>query len=492
MRPGKALVWLSGAQADVLERAPGDRAKYQGIGGAVATTATLAAVSMFFALRMAVDAPWWGALPVAVIWFFAILNLDRWLVVSIQRGQRALLVAVPRLLMALLFGFIISTPLVLQIFQPEVEAEINKIRLEQTESFQGTLTNGETGKKIKDLETREAALLRTIASGGSVVDVEADPTVVALRAQLKDWTARRDKARAQVACEETGNACPQGTKKSGQGPIYRQRLAEQRDAQGQVDRLQSRLDARLKELSSGAKASREQTLTEANESLPGVQSQLKTLRKIQADEQGAFESANESNTGLLVRLKALSRASEGDFTLAMWRILLFLLITTIECLPIFVKVLQLYAPRTTYETLAEADARSRIQHGELRDQSTALEQTSHLAQAEALASARTDAAGQISRLTADAEVRVAAAILAAWEAREIANIPTHLDEYLTSTTGYPPPAPAPTPAPFEAPPFEAAPNGGAAAPAAFGLPIGGVTPYYAPAYDENARRADFS
>src|SRR5687768_16641770 len=70
------LIWVSGAQPDLIEQAPGDRAKYQGIGGAVLTTATLASVSMYFALEMAVRAPWWGALFIALIWFCAILNLD--------------------------------------------------------------------------------------------------------------------------------------------------------------------------------------------------------------------------------------------------------------------------------------------------------------------------------------------------------------------------------------------------------------------------------
>jgi hypothetical protein len=470
------LIWISGAQTDLLDQAPGDRAKYQGIGGAVLTTATLASVSMFFALRMAVRAPWWGALFIAAIWFCAILNLDRWLVVSIQRTDRrrqALTVALPRLLLALLFGVVISTPLVLQIFRPEVEAEINKIRLEQTEQFQGDLTGGETGKKIKDLQAREQSLLTTISSGGAITDTEADPTVVNLRGQLNDWTDKRNNARRLAACELTGFNCPGGTTgKSGDGPIYHQRLAEQNDAQTQVDKITDRLDNRIKELQNSEKTSRAQTLRDANAALPGVQQQIKTLQDLQHNEQAAFEDKNESNTGFLIRLKALDRVSGGDFTLGMWRLLLFLLITTLECLPIFVKILQLFGPRTAYEQIAHEHEQSRLLSGkdsaQKRHETATLERETALAQSRALAQAREQAVREISDMTVEAEKRVAAAILAAWEQREIDNIPQKLDQYLTSGT-YTEITPAKDETPLYGP----------------GAP--GVTPYWVANYDALAR-----
>ncbi|MEO5875781.1 MAG: DUF4407 domain-containing protein [Streptosporangiaceae bacterium] len=436
------LIWISGVQPDLLEQAPADRAKYQGIGGAVLTTATLAAISMYFALQMAVRAPWWGALFISIVWFGAILNLDRWLVVSIQRTDKrrqALTVALPRLLLALLFGVVISTPLVLQIFRPEVEAEINKIRLEQTEQFQGDLTGGATGKKIKDLETREASLLATISSGGAITDAEADPTVVNLRSQLDSWSDKRDNARRLAACELTGFNCPGGTTgKSGDGPIYRQRLAEQNDAQAEVDKLTRRLDSRIKDLQTSEKTSRSQTLRDANAALPGVQKQLTTLRDLQHSEQTAFEEKNENNTGFLIRLKALDRVSGDDFTLGMWRLLLFLLITTLECLPIFVKILQLFGPRTAYEQIAYEHEQTRLLSGkdsaQKRHEAATIEREAALTQTRALAEARAQAVREISDLTVQAEKRVAAAILAAWEQREIDNIPHKLDQYLTSGT----------------------------------------------------------
>ncbi|WP_157963983.1 DUF4407 domain-containing protein [Actinocorallia populi] len=473
------LIWLSGAQPALLEQAPGDRAKYQGIGGAVLTTATLAGVSMFFALEMALRAPWYAALPISLVWFLAILNLDRWLVVSIQRGNRAWLVALPRLLMALLFGFIISTPLVLRIFQPEIETEINKIRQEQTERFQGNLDDGEVGRKIDALEKQEAALLQTIAGGGTVVNPEEDPQIVALRERLAPLEKTRDENADAATCELTGDKCRDGSRKSGAGPRYENFRAKQREAERQIREINQQIQDRRDDITATSKTSREQTLREANETLPGVQTQLENLRQIQSDEQMAFEQANEGNTGLLVRLDALNRASAGDFTLGLWRILLFLLFTVIECLPIFVKILQLYGPPNTYEQLAEEHAKRSVTTGKLRaethEQALELQQTSQLSQSRALVEAREEASRKLGAMTAESELRVAAAILAAWEEREIARIPKNLDEYVTSTHD---PIPEPgSPEPAVTPPL-------------FGPNAPGVMPYYAPAFDEEARRAD--
>ena len=474
------LIWLSGAQPALLDRTPGDRAKYQGIGGAVLTTATLAGVSMFFALQMALRAPWYAALPISLVWFLAILNLDRWLVVSIQRGNRAWLVALPRLLMALLFGFIISTPLVLRIFQPEIETEINKIRQEQTERFQGDLTGGEVGKKIDALEKQETALLQTIAGGGTVLNPENDPQIVALRERLKPLEEKRDENADAATCELTGDKCQNGSRKSGAGPRYENFRNKQREAEREIREIDRQIQDRRDEIAAASKTSREQTLREANEALPGVQTQLKNLRAIQSDAQKDFEQANEENTGLLVRLDALNRASTGDFTLGLWRILLFLLFTVIECLPIFVKVLQLYGPPSTYEQLAEEDAKRSVTSGKIRaethEQSLELEQTSQLGQSRALVEAREEAARRLGTMTVEAELRVAAAILAAWEEREIARIPQNLDEYVTSTND---PITEPASAAFDEP---------AVTPPLFGPNAPGVMPYYAPAFDEEARR----
>ena len=138
---GIPLIWLSGARSDVLRRCPGDKAKYLGIGSAIALTAGVATVSMGFALTTALHAPLLAALPFALLWGLAIMSLDRWLVVSLQREAgvmglvRYLVLASVRLALALLIGFIVSTPFVLEIFHPEIDNRVDVIHAQRASYF---------------------------------------------------------------------------------------------------------------------------------------------------------------------------------------------------------------------------------------------------------------------------------------------------------------------------------------------------------------------
>ncbi|MFC4908610.1 DUF4407 domain-containing protein [Actinomadura gamaensis] len=357
------LVWLSGADPEILRRATTDRAKYVGIGGAVLTTATLASVSMFFALRMAVGAAVWAAVLLAMMWFLVILNLDRWLVVSLTRSQGkvlTILLALPRVAMALLFGVIISTPLVLQIFNDEVAVAVDKIHDEDSRRFQQNLDNGPDAQRIRVLEQQEALLLKQ-RTGDGLANPEDDPEIKQLRAQLpplqKEFNDYDDKA----ACELTGDRCNGTSGRSGDGPRY-QKFVRRRDAaKAQIDQINKRIAAKSSALNQAAAKNKDVLVAQAQQKLPGVQSELKTLRDRQQSDRAAFEKNNKNNTGLLIRLKGLDRASEGESQLQWARFLLFLFITVLECLPIIVKVLSLFGPPGAYdEAVEKIRARDRL------------------------------------------------------------------------------------------------------------------------------------
>ncbi|WP_026412530.1 DUF4407 domain-containing protein [Actinomadura oligospora] len=349
------LVWLSGADPDILRRATTDRAKYIGIGGAVLTTASLASVSMFFALRMAVGASVWAAVPLSMLWFLVILNLDRWLVVSLTRSQGkvlTVLLALPRVAMALLFGVIISTPLVLQIFNDEVAVAVDKIHDEDSRKFQQNLDNGPDSQRIRVLEQQEAQLLRQ-RTGDGLANPEDDAEIKQLRAQLpalqKEFNDYDDKA----ACELTGDRCKGTSGRSGDGPRYQKFVRRRDQAKTQIDQINKRISTKSGALNQAAAKNKDVLVAQAQQKLPGVQSELKTLRGRQQSDRAAFEKNNKNNTGLLIRLKGLDRASEGESQLQSARLLLFLFITVLECLPIIVKVLSLFGPPGAYDEAVE-------------------------------------------------------------------------------------------------------------------------------------------
>ena len=121
------LAWLGGADLFVLEQVPSERVRFIQTGLTLLTTAGIAVVSMCFAVHYGLQGNWAVSIIIAIFWGAIILNLDRLMMLSIGRTRnrkQLLLMAVPRLILAVLVGLVISLPLVLRIFSPEINAQL--------------------------------------------------------------------------------------------------------------------------------------------------------------------------------------------------------------------------------------------------------------------------------------------------------------------------------------------------------------------------------
>lgn len=333
------LISLSGARSDVLARCPSERAKFEGIGGAVLTTSVLATISMWFALYSALSVNPFLAVPVAVIWGLIIMSLDRWLVGSIPAdGPRRWQLAVPRVLMAILLGFIISTPLVLQIFRPEINAQIVEIQQHRTEKFLASQQQGTVGQDIAKWTASVNSLQKVIASNGDVpLDPAADPRVKSLTAERD---AEQKKAQADYhewQCQLYGGA---GCTRKGNGPLAAASKAAYDKGMKRVNQLDGQIEARKKQLTANDEASKRTRLDQAREDLPKAEAQLSAAQKRENDLQNSFDSQNRADKGILIRLQALNQVAGKDTTLRTAQFLLFLLFLLIECLPVTVKLMQ--------------------------------------------------------------------------------------------------------------------------------------------------------
>src|SRR3954454_1387185 len=126
-RFGNALAVLAGARGDILEVAPGARPRFVALGGVLLSTGGLAVLSAAFAVHMALGVWWPFALLVGLGWGTVIVNLDRMLLVGMAHDaslKRNLLMAVPRVGLALVLGVVVATPLTLQVFHKEIDTEI--------------------------------------------------------------------------------------------------------------------------------------------------------------------------------------------------------------------------------------------------------------------------------------------------------------------------------------------------------------------------------
>ena len=99
-RAGDFMAWLGGGDPAVLTEVPQERGRFSQMAGVLLTTAGIAVLSMTFALHDGINAPLAPAVVLGLLWGVVILNLDRFLVMSMgstRNKPRLLLIALPRL-----------------------------------------------------------------------------------------------------------------------------------------------------------------------------------------------------------------------------------------------------------------------------------------------------------------------------------------------------------------------------------------------------------
>lgn len=133
--------WCAGANIEILEECPTDHSKYFGVGGTIVFTALMASFAggyaFFTAFKSIIPSLFFGA-----FWGLLIFNLDRYIVSTIGKGdgtqkitKEEWKVAAPRLLMAILLGFVISTPLELKIFETEIQTVVERLKIDKAEDL---------------------------------------------------------------------------------------------------------------------------------------------------------------------------------------------------------------------------------------------------------------------------------------------------------------------------------------------------------------------
>ena len=360
---GRFLIWLSGARRQILAECPTERPKYVGIGAAILITAAMAAVSLAFALVTALRVELWLALPFAIGWGVAILSLDRLFVVSMPRkGKRStqILRALPRVLLALLLGFVISTPFVLQIFRPEIEHEITLLHTQAENAYLKAAKNSPLQREINN-DIAEVNLLTAEAGGGGPVTSPAESAQLTnLQNQLAKAEANKNKDYNQWQCQLYGSAGGQVCSPVGNGKLAKADQASYEGDVTQVDQLTTAVNNEQQLVNQKIASTQAKNQAEAKAQLPSAQAALQAAQSEQAQETGTFTSQNNSNGGLLIRLEALDAVTAGDSTLNAARWLLFALFVVIDCMPVMIKVMLNLGPESNYDRLLEAEEKKQL------------------------------------------------------------------------------------------------------------------------------------
>lgn len=347
----RLLFAVSGARSEILDQCPTERVKFESLGCAILITSTMATISMWFALASAMGLNPFVALIAAIGWGLIILGIDRWLVTSMpSEGGRRLTIALPRLVLALLLGSLISTPIVLRIFQSEINAQIAVIKQQRASTFLATQQRSQVGAQVAYWRNDVTNLEQVIDSNGEVpINPATDPQVEALTRQRTAELALEQQYYKQWQCQlYGGSGCPKGN-----GPLAQASENSYHQAVAQVTVLTNQIQQRENQLSATDSASKQARYQQAENSLPQAKQQLSVATAREDALQANFDAQNEAVNGLLIRLEALNELSDNNFTVNSARFLLFLLFLTIECLPLSVKLLQ---QPGNYEKILQAAA----------------------------------------------------------------------------------------------------------------------------------------
>lgn len=174
--------WCAGVNRDVLKQCPTEWAKYAGMGGTIFSTACMAALSGGYAISTVFDNTMVAVL-FGVFWGFVIIfNLDRLIVNTMYSdgevtiSWKELKSGLPRIIMALFLGIVISTPLELKIYEKSINTKIKTLKKDKLKEL---LADDEA--KLAEFEVRKDQILSR-----DVVDLAASGAGVAYNANNKE------------------------------------------------------------------------------------------------------------------------------------------------------------------------------------------------------------------------------------------------------------------------------------------------------------------
>ena len=296
------FLWIcAGSNREVLRQCPTDYAKYAGIGGTILFTALMAMLSGGYAMYFVFESvP--KAIAFGIFWGMLIFNLDRFIVNTMYSdgkvtiSWREFYSGLPRIIMAIFLGIVISTPLEMKIFEDRINSQLVKDNIERTNASRAKVDEGN-----KPLSDRRNFL-------------ERQQTEIQKRLSIAD---------AELTREAEGKA---SSGKIGIGGIYKEKERNKKAIQKELENWNSAHKQELEDL-------REQI-------------------KINRDKSNTVIAEGNHENGFCVRYEAFSKVKKENFALSLVSLVIMLLFIIIETAPTFFKMMIASGP---YDDLLRAE-----------------------------------------------------------------------------------------------------------------------------------------
>ncbi|MBP3298767.1 MAG: DUF4407 domain-containing protein [Muribaculaceae bacterium] len=212
VRPGRINEFLwscAGVNKGVLRQCPSDYSKYAGIGGMILFTAIMAAISGGYALYFVFNSYAIAGL-FGLFWGLLIFNLDRFIVNTMYSDGKYTISwaeirsGLPRIIMAIFLGLVISTPLEMKIFSDQIDSQLlqdNGKRIKQAKlAYKGLYDELDRYEEQKhDIEIEEATLHKRLLDAQEDLRKEAEGS--ALSGKIGHGPIYADKERFVNECQ---------------------------------------------------------------------------------------------------------------------------------------------------------------------------------------------------------------------------------------------------------------------------------------------------
>lgn len=426
------LWWCAGVNRNILRQCPTDYAKYAGMGGTILFTALMAMLSGGYAMFYVFNSTK-VAIAFGIFWGLLIFNLDRFIVNTMYSDGKVtiswqeLYSGLPRIIMAIFLGIVISTPLELKIYEKSINTEIKTMKQD----------------KLKDLLAADEARLEELY-------VRKDQ---ALSRDIVDAAVGSAGAAYTDANNELGTLQAQYNQlqSSISNLVTRRRhLSQVRDSiqyrklSGEINKLtiqRNRLKPRITELQT-IKATEDQTYRQAieqnkeqmNKDLAAIDKDIEYLKqKITDAEKEYAPQLTDEFDGFQGRMMAFDSLKQNEAT---WWAALFisLLFIIIETAPTFFKMMIASGP---YDDMLRAEMhRVRVMSdkeiSDINDEVNTLVQIS-VAKNKAKLEAELAANKEVMEKVALAQAELLQTAIDKWREEELVKINENPSAYIQTT-----------------------------------------------------------
>ena len=343
--------WVcSGVNRKVVRQCPTEYAKYAGMGGTIFFTACMAALSGGYAISTVFNNEIISAC-FGLFWGLLIFNLDRLIVNTMYSDGKVtiswqeLVSGLPRIVMAIFLGIVISTPLELKIYEKSINTEIKSLKEEKLKEL---LANDEA--KLEEYNVKKDQILSrdivdaAVGSAGAAYN-EANSELSRLQTQysqiqssISNLVTRRRHVSQVDNSKEYNRLSSEINKLSLKRNALRPRIAELQTQKATTDTEYRNAIG--------------QNSQQKREDLKSIDQDITNLKKKISDAEKEYApQLRDEFDGFQGRMMAFNRLREEDST---WWASLFisLLFIIVECAPTFMRMM---VADGSYEDLLEVE-----------------------------------------------------------------------------------------------------------------------------------------